>query len=177
MNKKNKDWSEDYNLFLNSESVSPPPIVTENIKKKVFKDLNPSIWRVFFKLSIIQVIVGSISLILCPQFGITMVDNLENFHFLLHHLGEVGCMLVCGFIFVGVGAFTSSLILNPSEVLKIQFSRLGIFSIISIFSLGIFYLMGGRFFLEMAIFWFLGSIVGGFVTFKIGRLLRFQLNR
>lgn len=165
----------DFLNFTSSKGISPPDELSNKILDYVKHDLNPSHKIVFGKLLGIQVFIGFLTLIFCPQFNLSLTNNYELFHYFHHKFGESICMAICGSIFVGSGTLLAAYILKASEVRKIRNSRLlYYFSIVSI-ALTTFLLLGADIYLNLAMFWFIGAYIGGLVLFEVNRVIRREI--
>ena len=68
-NNGSKNWAKEFETFASAESIDPPKKLKNKILSEVHKDLNPGILKVFSKMALIHFIVGSLMLLICPQFG------------------------------------------------------------------------------------------------------------
>jgi hypothetical protein len=172
INPKNED-DKDFLDFINSSDTTSPP---EHLNKKILNfikhDLNPTHKIVFSKLLAIQAFIGTLTLIFCPQFNLSLTNNYELFHYFHHKFGENICMAICGSIFIGTGAMFATSLLKSSEINKIKESRFLYYTSISIFALSIFFLLGSEIYLILAAYWLLGSTAGGLIVFEASRFIR-----
>ena len=160
--------------FLSSESISPPKEISQNIMKKVSRDLNPSSISVFFKIGIIHLIVGSITLIFCPQFGLGFLSGMGIMHFFMS-LGSMGCSILCGSLFLGFSALTISLILRPEEIRVLRRNEFFQISLLGLLSLLIFIIFGEVIVPGLTMAWLLGGILMGIFSLETGWFLRKRL--
>ena len=86
--------------------------------------------------------------------------------------GEHVCMLGCGITFLGGSALAASMILQPEEIRKIRKTWFILFPVLSLFSIGAFICAGGGLVLDVAVFWFFGSLIGGLGMLELGWLTR-----
>src|SRR5487761_2171922 len=107
-----QEWIQEFNEFVEADSIQPPKHLTESIVTHVRANLNPSSWLVFAKLSAIHAVMGFITLLFCPQFGFGLTDGM-GLMALFMRFGDQACMLGCGAVFMGGSLLTASLVLRP----------------------------------------------------------------
>lgn len=176
--KKNQfceDWGKEFQEFMNSPNVEPPKVLSDRILNLVHRDLNPKGIAVFFKLGFIHLIIGTISLLFCPQFGMSLSHNLGLMSLLTRIGGNGFCMAACGAFFLGGSALVSSLFLRPEEIRVLRTNELLQFSTLGILSLGLFIVAGGDVLFDMGALWILGAILGGLFNLELGWALRRRL--
>ncbi len=172
MKKENSmKWAWEYQDFLAGPVVMPPAHISESILARIHSDLNPSAWRVFSKLSLIHLIIGTITLLFCPQFGLGFTDGI-GLMALFMRFGDQVCMLGCGAVFMGGSALTASLMLRSEEVRTIRQTELLQISVLALLSMGVFICTGAGVVAGLGIFWVLGSILGGLGTLELGWAIR-----
>ena len=108
-----KEWIEDFQEFVRSESVPVPESVSKAILSRISKDLNPSPWIIFIKLLGIHAVVGTLSLAICNQFGINPFSTEFSLSDYFMKFGHSTCMFLCGVLFVGSSLFVSNSLLRP----------------------------------------------------------------
>jgi len=165
---------QDYQDFLDSKGELPSDDISHDILNIVRKDLNPSHFVILGKLVSIQIFVGLLTMLFCPQFNISLTNNYELFHFFHHTFGHYGCMAVCGAIFIGSGSLFASYILKLSEIQKIRNNKF--LHLIALTGIGVstFMIVGAKIYLETSIFWSAGAILGGLIMFEINRYARLK---
>jgi hypothetical protein len=175
MTSKNQpsDWHKDFQDFQSVGAVSPPSHVSREIFLKVHDDLNPSPWIVFSKVALLHALMGSVTLLFCPQFGISLFGGMGLMGIFMRY-GEQGCMLGCGAVFLGGSALAASLLLKTEEVRVLRKTEILQIAVLGLLSLGVFICMGVGVVFEMLLFWLLGSILGGILTFEIGWRIRMR---
>lgn len=162
----------DLDGFLKEEGSQPPASISEGIMSRVRQDLNPSPWTTFAKLAAIHFFVGLFTLSLCPQFGVrTFGTGMGLMHYFMA-LGDVGCGIACGFLFIGASVLLASLFLSPDQVRVIRKHRMLELGALTLLSLGFFIMMSAEIVLGFALAWLIGSIVGGLATLEAGWFLR-----
>jgi hypothetical protein len=137
-------------------------------------DLNPAIWLVAAKLSVIHLVMGTFTLLFCPQFGINLGGGMGMMGLLMKY-GDQACMLGCGAVFMSGSALIASAVLRAEEVRKIRQTELLLFPALGLFSIGAMICAGGELAMGLAFFWFVGSILGGLATLELGWLIRSKI--
>lgn len=166
-----KEWADEFKSFMDAAPIAPPQNVRENVLNYVHKELNPSSFKVFSKISLIHVVVGFVSLLMCPQFGFSPLGNMGLMSVLMKY-GDAVCMLGCGAIFVGGTALISSFALRPEEVRVLRKTKALQFAVLGILSIGAFLCLGAEVLEGLTLIWMLGSLVGGLLSLEIGWAIR-----
>ncbi len=162
--------------FLAMKPASVPEMTSEQILNKVKLDLHPPAIQVFLRVLFIQVLVGLITLLFCPQFGISLTSSRGIMPSLMTY-GEGVCMFGCGAFFTALSLFAASFALQPEEVRTFKHHEvLQLFSL-STLSLGAFICVGGEVVLTLGLIWLLGAVFGGALTLETGWALRQRLVR
>jgi hypothetical protein len=156
-----------------ADPIAPPSGLTEGLLAKVTADLNPPTWKVFFKLGLVHAVVGSLTLLICPQFGLGPRLGLMTY---LMKLGPHVCMFGCGTLFLGVSALVSAFLLRPEEIRVLRKTVLLQFPLLGLASIGVFLLFGAAVVVNLALVWILGSILGGLGSLELGWLIRARLS-
>lgn len=156
-----KKWLEEFNEFVSTPSSTVPENLSKKVLSNIYSLLNPSPWLVFVKLFGIHAVVGTLSLTICDQFGLSPFNTGFSLSHYFMKFGMSVCMPLCGVLFVGLSVGLASILLSQEEfgVLR-KNSPLQIFSL-SIISLAIFILLGAEVTLSLAFLWTLGALVGG----------------
>ena len=164
----------DFNDFLENEDAVPPKELEQLLIKRVEADFSPLHSVVFIKLLFVQAFIGFLSLLLCPQFELSLTSNFELFHFFHHNLGIYWCMTACGTVFIGSGAMVASLILGKLERAKVLSSKGLYFMAITGIALSFFVIFGTRIYIDLIAFWVLGATISGIISmFSMDLLLRY----
>lgn len=170
-NKNTHDWSHDFQEFAAQEANLPPQNLSQDILKKVSADLSPSALLVFFKTAAINFFVGCLTILYCPQFGISFTSSMGLMHYLMKY-GDSVCMLGCGAFFTGVGLLVVSLVLRPEEIRVLKEHQVVNLAFIASLSLGALLCLGGSVALSMGFIWALGAIIGGAMSLELGWVYR-----
>jgi len=170
------EWVQAFDEFVSSEAITPPRQLSDQILGRVAAELNPSPWKIFAKLAFVHLIAGTATLLFCPQFGLQLAGGNELMGYLMH-FGEKVCMLGCGAEFVVGTALVASIVLRPEEVRTIRKTELLQFAAIGLLSLGAFVCFGTGVVLSFALFWLLGSVIGGIASFEFAWAVRAAFRR
>lgn len=156
-----KEWVEDFQEFIQGEDVRVPESVTKAIFAKVQRDLNPSAWLVFAKLLGIHSVVGTLSLAVCNQFGISPFHTDFSLSEYFMKFGHSTCMFLCGVLFLSLSVLLWRLVGRPEELRVLRKNAwLQVFAL-SMISLGIFAALGAEFTLAIGFLWFVGAMLAG----------------
>lgn len=154
-------FQSDFNDFAGENSSTPSSTLDNVILDKVKHELEPSHIIVFAKILGIQVFVGLITMLFCPQFSLSLTNNYDLFHYLHHNFGAQVCSAICGAIFIGSGAIFATHLLNYNEVLKIKKSKILYYlSLTSVILAGFIFISSDVYF-NLAVFWFAGAVLAG----------------
>lgn len=157
-----KEWAEDFKIFLDAPTVNPPAHIRDELFQVVHRDLNPTLWMVMAKLGGIHIFGGSISLLLCSQFGIGRGYNLMS---IFMSQGVFACMAFCGALFLGLTVLIAGFFLSNLELKKIRQTCYAPVVLLGVASLVIFFCFGAEIALNLALFWLLGAVaVGALLT-------------
>jgi hypothetical protein len=165
----------DYQEFLAIGSAEAPRGISEKVLVQVRRDLNPSPWAVFARLSAIHFFTALFTLSLCPQFGVRVLGSGMGLMHYFMGLGDTGCAIACGVLFIGTSVLLASLLLGPDQVRTIRKHRLLELGALTLLSLGVFVMMQAEIVLGFALAWLVGSFVGGIATLEVGWLIRRRL--
>lgn len=170
MHPNEKKWFDEFKEFAETESVAVPESITQNILKTVHRDLNPSSLKVFAKLFSVHLFVGTLSLAVCDQFGMSPFKTEFSLSEYFMRFGHSFCMVMCGYLFIGLSVTISSFFLSREEFRVVgRHGGLQVF-LLSIFSLVIFAAFGADFAIGFGLLWVLGAILGGFSVLGIAKL-------
>lgn len=165
-----KEWLKDFQEFMESDGAPVPQDISQKISRRIYKALNPSAWFVFVKLLAIHSVVGTLSLAVCDQFGMNPFNSgISLAHFFMK-FGHSACMVLCGFLFVGLSVSLASLLMNFDEWKVLRKNLPVQIFALSMLSLGMFLAFGAEIVFGIALLWLAGAMVGGVVpTFILKR--------
>ena len=156
-----KEWREDFQEFVRGDSAAVPSGIAHSILEEVHRDLNPSPWLVFVKLLGIHSVVGTFSLGICNQFGMSPFRTGFSFSEYFMKFGHSTCMFLCGVLFLGLSVLLCRSVIRIEELRVLQrniwLQVLGL----SLISLGAFAALGAEFTLIIGGLWLLGAMLGG----------------
>lgn len=161
-----KEWLEEFKEFVQAEGTLVPKDITDNILKRVCADLNPSPWMVFVKLLGIHLVVGTLSLAICSQFGLNPFHTSFSLSEYFMKFGHSTCMVLCGVLFIGLTILLGQLVLRREELLVLSRNApLQVFGL-SVLSMAVFIGFGAEVVLGIGILWFVGAMIGGMAAAK-----------
>lgn len=164
-----KEWLEDFQEFVKSGSTPVPGEASAAILERVRADLLPSAWLVFTKLLGIHAVVGTLSLAVCDQFGMSPFSTGFSLADYFMEFGASACMSLCGVLFVGLTVAVAGFVLRPEELRVIyRRSALQVFGL-GMISLGVFAAFGAEIAFGLGLLWLIGAELGGIL---ISRLFR-----
>jgi hypothetical protein len=168
-----KEWLEDFKEFVETKGTPVPHEVSQNILQYVRSSLNPSSWLVFVKILSIHFIVGTLSLAICDQFGLNPFHTDFSLSQYFMKFGHSICMMICGFLFISLSVIFSRFILRQEEFVVLTTNVFMQTLSLSVFSLGVFMVLGAEMALSIALLWVFGAIMGGMITAHAALRLNF----
>ena len=167
-----QEWANEYKNFVTANEIPAPAQLTHQIMARVESELNPAAWRVFSRLTLIHAVVGTLTLLFCPQFGVSPLSEMGLMS-LFMQFGEGACMLACGAVYVGTSLLAASFLLRPEELRVLRRTEALQIPLLGLLSIGAFICFGASIVAEMTILtWLLGSILGGMFTLELGYFIR-----
>ena len=163
---------QDFDDFINSTPLNPPKELSNRVLGMIREKLNPKFLTLFTKLGVIQAFLGALSLLVCPQYGISFSGNDSLYLTFQKYLGPHGCMIACGVIFTSIAALASVVILERPEIKKIFKFQWFIFPVVAIAFLTLFTCVVREFYLNVSLLWLSGALLGYLVTFDLGYMIR-----
>jgi hypothetical protein len=167
MERGKSGWEKEFTEFSSTEPTEVPALVSAAILQQVTAELHPSAIKVFSKTASIHAVVGLLTLLFCPQFGLSLSSSMGLMPYLMKY-GEGVCMLGCGAFFTGISLLVASVMLRPEEVRALKEHQILQLAFLSTASLGAFVCLGGEVVLSLGLIWALGAIVGGALTLEAG---------
>jgi hypothetical protein len=162
-----KEWLEDFKDFVTTKGVAVPTDVSNKILSRIHRELNPSSWIVFLKLLGIHSVVGTLSLAVCDQFGMSPFNSGFSLSQYFMKFGHSICMVLCGILFLGLTGVFSRTILRQEEFLVLKKNVLIQVFFLSLLSLVSFIAFGGEIIIGVAILWFVGALIGGVTSIQM----------
>ena len=168
-----KEWLEDFQDFVSSQSAEVPKPISENILSYVRRALNPSPWLVFLKLSGVHGVIGTLSLAICDQFGMNPFLTGFSLADFFMKFGHSVCMTLCGFLFLSLSVLFAGLLLRPEEFRVVSKNAWVQLPSLALLSLGAFLAVGADVIFGIALLWLAGALLGGLgSTFLIEKFIR-----
>jgi hypothetical protein len=161
------NWQKEFTEFAASEAAEVPSGISELLVAQVRSDLHPGLFLVFTKVALIHTLVGAMTLLACPQFGISLTGNHGLMPYLMQY-GENICMLGCGAFFTALSLLAASLLLRPEEVRVFKGNQILQLASLATYSIGAFLFLGGEVVVALALIWSLGAILGGALMLEAG---------
>lgn len=159
-----KEWLEDFNDFVSHSEVKVPEALSRRILNYVHRELHPSSWMVFGKLVAVHSLVGTLSLSICDQFGMSPFKSGFSLSEYFMRFGHSFCMTICGFLFLSLSIFFAWVWLRTEELKTLWKNAWIQIPSIALLSLAAFTAFGAEVVLGIAALWFLGALVGGILT-------------
>jgi len=153
--------------FVEAEPVVPPSAIDARIMGRVKQDLQPSISWLYAKFATIEAGAGVATLYFCPQFGFAFSGHNAFFHALHEQAGFFTYYLICGLLFVVLGAAMSALLLSYSELKSIRMSKYLYYLVFGVVAFLSFFLAGGEILWLSAMPWILGAYLGNLLGFGV----------
>ena len=153
--------------FVETTPKFPSGESTRKIDRRVEKDLHPEHWYIITKFTLIQFGTGMLTLTICPQFEMGFGGHNELLHQLHLLVSPFAFFLICGILFVVLGASISCLVFSREENRAIRKSRYPLFVIYSLFAYLTFMLLGADVFFLYSFFWIIGGILGNILGFNL----------
>ena len=163
----------DFENFVKASAV-PSEAVSKKILGEVRFQLNPNLFQVLAKFSLIHALSGGTTLLFCPQLGVGPFFGEHGIMAVFMILGPIGCAMACGGFFLGSSFFLSALLLKPEELRRVKNLELVHVTFFASISYGLLMFLGARNESFEFLFWLFGAVLGGFVFFEAGRWLRFR---
>lgn len=169
----NPKLEKEFAEFMSTKGSTPPQALSEAILARVQTDLNPSALRVFSKLIAIHATTAVVTLSVCPQFGFRVFGQGMGLMHYFMAFGTYGCMIACGAFFTGMSLLIAALVLRAEEIRKIHQNRILSLGAVTLLSLGFFIMVDADILLSLALTWFVGAMLGSWITLEVGWTLRF----
>lgn len=158
--------------FVEDEPIAPSKGMDEAVLRVVAKDLSPAAWKVFTKLTLVEVAAGLGTLTLCPQFGLGVETHNEFLHQLHAATSPATFYLLCGMLFVTLGAVLGGLVLTGPEIRTINRTRHRYFAGYSLLAYGLLVTLGPEAFIAGSLTWVVGAMLGNVLGYGAVTWLR-----
>jgi len=153
--------------FVEAEPVAPPSTIDTRIMDRVKQDLEPPIGWLYAKFVTIEAGAGVATLFFCPQFGFAFSGHNAFFHALHEQTGFFTFYLICGLLFVVLGAAMSALLLSCNELKSISMSKYLYYLVFGVVAFLSFFVAGAEILWLSALPWILGAYLGNLLGFGV----------
>ncbi|WP_029134897.1 hypothetical protein [Sedimenticola selenatireducens] len=153
--------------FVEAQPVEPSPSADARITARVKQDLQPSIGWLYAKFATIEAGAGVATLFFCPQFGFAFSGHNAFFHALHEQTGFFTFYLICGLLFVVLGAAMSALLLSYNELKSIKMSKYLYYLMFGVVAFLSFFVAGAEILWLSAMPWILGAYLGNLLGFGV----------
>lgn len=161
--------------FVEAEPVRPSTEVDSRIIGRVRRDLVPVPWWLYLKFLLIEAGAGLATLFVCPQFGFTFSGHNTWLHGLHEQAGFFTYYLVCGLLFVVLGATLAALLLSYNELKAIRTSKYLYYLVFGVLACLAFFVAGAEILLVSTLPWIAGAYLGNLLGF--GVVARFRMRQ
>jgi hypothetical protein len=114
-------------------------------------------------------VVGSLSLLLCSQFGMGRGYNLM--HAFMSY-GAFTCMAFCGALFLGLTVVVAGFFLSNPELKRIRSTAYAPIVFLGLMSLVVLFCFGAEIALNLALFWLFGALLAGMLLTELSLSVR-----
>ncbi len=143
-NKFESDFLSDYADFNQSSGDRPSFALSSKVRDQIKSELKPEFKKIFMNLLLVHVFSGSLTLLVCPQFGIGPLGGGSGIVGFIEPYGHLACGLFCGSLFVSLSVLSSWFFLSLEtlrEIKRNQFLVYPFLGMLSFFTLSVFSLM------------------------------------
>jgi hypothetical protein len=162
----------DFHAFVAAKPVAPRPATDAAILRRVAKDLCRPLWKIWSKLTLVQVAAGLATLLVCPQFGLGVGADHGFLHGMHAATPPVVFYLLCGLSFVSVGALLGGLILGPEDIRRLTRTRHLYFCLYGMLAYLVLVTLGTQAFVVSSLAWIPGAVLGNLWGFTLTIHLR-----
>jgi len=166
----------DFNDFA-SAHLEPPRDLNEKLLLRVNHELHPPLIQVFAKVASIHFIVGMLTLLVCPQFGVRILGDGMGLMNQFMIFGDLGCRVACGLFFFSSSMLVAALLLRREEMKALRQNQILGVSTLALLSLGVFTMAHAEVVAGFAIAWLFGSVLGGWMSLQVISWFRFKETR
>lgn len=169
----------DYLDFILTRGSLPPERITQKILLKIKELLNPRFSHILLKILIVHLVVGSLTLVICPQFGITIFGEEISIIRYFMIFGHEVCTILCGVFFLGTTLSISASILTREEIHKFNEYKSLITFLLCFFSLSVFLILKSPNLppTQEILNWVFGAFAGGSLLFEISSKIKINILR
>lgn len=158
--------------FIEAEPLPPAESIDTRILTRVGRDLRPSITWLYARFAAVEAVAGVATLFFCPQFGFAISGHNAFFHALHEQTGFFTFYLLCGLLFVVLGAALSALLFSHNELKAISRSKYLYYLVFGVVAFLAFIVAGGEVLWLSATPWIAGAYLGNLAGFGAVERLR-----
>lgn len=167
-------WSQEYADFLNSDNQTPvPSALDQQVFSSIWNLMNPSPWIIFTKIFSIHLVLGTLSLAICHQFGMNPFATTKSLaDWIMDLWGHNVCMFSCGVIFVSLSYLAGGYFLTIEEVKTLRQTEVWQTVALSLVSILGLMLFGAETSIFEVALWVFGAVTGGIFASELSWILR-----
>lgn len=151
--------------FIEVDPTAPSKETDEVVLRMVGKGLRPALGKVFAKLTLVEVAAGLVTLTLCPQFGLGFGTHNELLHRLHAATPLAVFYLLCGVLFVTLGAAMGGLVLTRYEIRAVSQTVNHYFTLYSVLAYVFLVILGPEVFVASSLSWIVGAMLGNILGY------------
>ena len=152
--------------FIECDAIAPSSNIDQAVLRRVAKELKPAAWKVFAKLTLVEAAAGFVTLTICPQFGLGFGRDNGYLHQLHATTFPALFYLLCGILFVILGATLGGLVLTRHEIRAVSPTSNRYFAGYSLAAYIILLTLGPELFVSASLTWVLGAMLGNFIGYE-----------
>lgn len=161
--------------FMNRGIEAPPQALERQILQSVKIDLSQLKKRVVQKFLVFHLFCGSLTLLVCPQFGFSPWGGSDLIMSFFMSFGKWGCAFFCGSFFLGVSTLVSLLLMTGEELLFLKRRSLVFIPVVSALSFAFFMMLKGVVVdLDYSFLWIFGASAVSVLLIQVGSRFRLQ---
>jgi hypothetical protein len=165
-NDTEKELVRQFSDFIECDTMAPSSNIDQAVLRRVAKDLKPAAWKVFAKLTLVEAAAGLVTLTICPQFGLGFGRDNGYLHQLHASTFPALFYLLCGMLFVTLGAALGGLVLNRHEIRAVSQTSNLYFAGYSLAAYIILVTLGPQLFVPATLTWVLGAMLGNLLGYE-----------
>lgn len=172
--KDKEQWLKEFTEFseIDAKETAVSPQVFAQLRSRLF----PNPWFVFTKIFALHLVIGSLSLAICNQFGLNPFNTSSSLaDWFMKVGGHSFCMIACGVLFMASTYLLANLFLSLEELEAVKRYEWLQLAIMGLVSLSAFYFFGAELAGVFAGLWAFGALVGGYLSIEGSYLIRRSL--
>lgn len=155
-----------------NNQLKPSLELNQKILAEIKSRLHPSFQRIILKLFVIHLIVGLVTLSICPQMGVSTFHTEINLMDYFMYFGTTVCSLLCGMFFLSCSMLLAYFILSTDEDRLIKSKKYATTSILILYSIGFLVIFSPNIFVEFSLIWLMGAFAGSVISIELGSILK-----